>query len=471
VSRPLLTRRDLLVALAAVAVLWPLATKRLYASDEIQFFAFLRSLYFDGDLSFDNEYRELTSRGVAARSGFAETNLALLTDTGLRPNFGTIGSAVLWAPFYAAGDLGARIARGAGAEVVVDGYSWPYMAAVSLGSITLGVAGLLLAAAVARAAVGPGGGAAAAAVAFGTPLLFYTLLAPGFSHAASAAAASLLLHVWWRVRDRWQPAGLAALGAAAGLVAIVREQDAFLVLGPAADLALSGWRRLRGDRAVALPDWRGLAAGAVSAVVVAAPQLWAYATLNGRLGPSPLVSRKMTWTSPHALDVVGSAEHGFFAWTPLAVLALAGLGVLAWHTRARLPAEGGEGRRLALVLAVMTASQVYAAGSVESWSVAGSFGQRRFVSLTPVLVVGLAALWRAGQGLRLARAASATLVVLCVWWNLGLMALFGLQRMDRQRLRLDRDFREVFLVLPFEGPALAARYLVDRASFYGARRP
>ena len=39
----------------------------------------------------------------------------------------------------------------------------------------------------------------------------------------------------------------------------------------------------------------------------------------------------------------------------------------------------------------MVALQVYVSGAVESWTVAGAFGQRRFVSITMILVVGLAA--------------------------------------------------------------------------------
>ena len=41
----------------------------------------------------------------------------------------------------------------------------------------------------------------------------------------------------------------------------------------------------------------------------------------------------------------------------------------------------------------MVALQVYIGGSVESWTVAGAFGQRRFVALTPLLVIGLAVLF------------------------------------------------------------------------------
>ena len=52
--------------------------------------------------------------------------------------------------------------------------------------------------------------------------------------------------------------------------------------------------------------------------------------------------RKMNWQAPHALQVLGSPEHGFFLWTPLAALALAGLVVLAVRgTGARRAASRG----------------------------------------------------------------------------------------------------------------------------------
>ena len=83
----------------------PAVTTRLYASDEIQYFAYLRSLWFDHDVSFQNEYEYFYDRGIARARGFHETFLEFETPTGLRYNFGTIGSALLWAPFYAVGDL------------------------------------------------------------------------------------------------------------------------------------------------------------------------------------------------------------------------------------------------------------------------------------------------------------------------------------------------------------------------------
>ena len=62
-------------ALAALGVVFllslPLVTPRIYASDEIEFFSFLRSLWFDGDVSFDNEYRYFYESGTAQQSRFS----------------------------------------------------------------------------------------------------------------------------------------------------------------------------------------------------------------------------------------------------------------------------------------------------------------------------------------------------------------------------------------------------------------
>src|SRR5437867_3350791 len=49
-DRPLLALLILFVALA------PLVTHRIYASDEIEYFAYTHSLFFDHDLDFSNEY-------------------------------------------------------------------------------------------------------------------------------------------------------------------------------------------------------------------------------------------------------------------------------------------------------------------------------------------------------------------------------------------------------------------------------
>lgn len=464
-------RRTAAVLVLLFAASWPAITARLYASDEVQYYAYLRSIWFDHDVSFENEYRYFYDRGVAATPGFHETFLERTTATGRRINFGTIGSALLWSPFFAAGHVAAGLVGAA-----QDGYSQPYITAVAVGSAVYGWLALWLGVAAARRLV-PVPTWTVVAIWLGTPLLFYMYVAPPMSHACSAFAAALFLWTWLRVRRTWSAAGCAALGALAALMGMVREQDVFIAAGPALDFAGTWWR------AEGREVRRRLLAGALVAIpafaVAFLPQALAYLALNGRLGPSPLVTRKMTWTAPHALGVLASPAHGFLVWTPLGVLALAGLAWLAWRPLGRDggPEAGlGQGlerpadrRLVALAMLAMVTVQVYVAGSVESWTVAGAFGQRRFVALTAVLVVGLAVV-----GARVSRRTAAWPVgvaaALAVWWNLGLMVQFGTGLMDRQRLEPARNARVTFLVLPRELPSIARRYLFDRASFYAPRR-
>jgi hypothetical protein len=114
---------------------------------------------------------------------------------------------------------------------------------------------------------------------------------------------------------------------------------------------------------------------------------------------------------------------------------------------------------------LMVALQVYVGGSVESWTVAGAFGQRRFIALTPALILGYAAL-EAGLRGAAARRALAAIAIVFVYWNLALTAEFAIGLMDRQRLEPAKNAYDAFVTLPRMAPGLAYRYLFDRASFY-----
>jgi hypothetical protein len=273
-------------------------------------------------------------------------------------------------------------------------------------------------------------------------------VAPPFSHGCSAFAVALFVTVWLRVRQTWSAAGAMALGLAAALMAMVREQDVLVAAGPALDFI---WTSSPASRV------RAAAAGCAGFAAGILPQLLAYNALNGHPSPSRLVTRKITWYAPHALQVLASPSHGFFFWTPLAVLAVAGLFVLAFR------GVDATARRIGVCALVMLAFQVYIAGSVESWSVAGAFGQRRFVAVTILLIVGLAALRAVSGHLR---AVVAVASVLCIWWNIALIAQFGSGMMDRQRLELGRNAYNAFVTLPVRGPELAWRYVTQRETFY-----
>ncbi len=456
----MLSSRELtLLALLFLCSL-PAVTARLYSSDEVQYFSYLRSLWFDHDVSFENEYRYFYDHGIAQSAGFHYTFLELQTPAGRRINYGTIGCAVLWSPFYAAADVVARGARAAGYDVAVDGYSRPYVMAVAYGSTFYGFATIVLGIAAARRILGASALTSGFAVWAGTPILFYMYIAPPFSHACSAFAVALFVTVWLHVRRTWTVRGVVALGLSGALVAMVREQDLLFTVAPAIDYALTQWARARSRGPEGRPGTSiaPAVAGCVAFAIGYLPQLLAYEALNGGPRPSELVTRKMNWISPHALQVLASPEHGLFFWTPLAVLSLAGLVVLSTRGDAAR-------RRVGACLLLMVALQVYVSGAVESWTVAGAFGQRRFVSITMLLVVGLAAL-REAVPARTSRTLLNITIAFCVWWNVALMAEFGTGLMDRQRLEPGRNAYDAFVTLPRMAPHLIYRYLVHRSSFY-----
>jgi hypothetical protein len=251
---------------------------------------------------------------------------------------------------------------------------------------------------------------------------------------------------------------------------LVREQDVFLAIGPALDFLLDGFRpRVRHPAPTVRWPVLVALAGAVAFLAVYSLQLMAYTAVNGHPGPTETAARKMTWTSPYGLLVLFSPDYGLFAWTPLALVGVAGLAWLAWRgaggpdSADRVSNRGA--RRIGALALLMIALQAYTSGSVESWTVSGSFGQRRFIAITPLVVLGLAA-WFSYARNAWTRRAMALVVLLCIWWNVGLMAQFGLHRMDRKKLNLRDNARVTFIELPREGPGIVWKYLFDRSSLY-----
>jgi hypothetical protein len=423
-------------------------TPKIRGADEIEYFSYLRSLVFDHDVEFGNEYEHFHAVDPRGLAGFKATFLDLReTETGRHINFAPLGCALLWSPFYLLAHAGVLTARAAGAGIAADGYSFPYVAAACYGSALYGLAALLLVHDTLRRHGGFAEPAATLSVAglwLGTPLLYYMTLAPAFSHAVGVFAVALL--VWLTLRAWARPPASvwewAAIGAAGGVAALVREQDALFLIIPAGMLLLPAVSR----RAWVTALVRGAAMGA-AAFLVFLPQLFAYRALTGRFSPSRLVARKMSWSSPHLLEVLFDPGHGLFAWSPLLLVAAAGFVYLVVRSRGMNPRSLFEAggtlrspqtpqRQTVALLALALLLQVWINGAVESWTQAGAFGSRRFVSSTPIFAWGLAALL-ATVPARRERLAAACVAVF-VWWNVGLMVQFGLKLMDRQRLEWPR---------------------------------
>ncbi len=423
------TRRRLFDGgLALIVVLWavllPFGLFRLYATDEVQYFAYLRSLYFDHDLDFANEYAHFAAIGQqngdpAVYNALLRPNPAdppLNPETGRYRNVAPIGSAILWSPFYVAADGLVRLGMLSGPA---DGYSPAYITAVCIASAFYTLLGLVLSYRLARRWVGAWAATIATlTVWLASPLVFYTYVQMPWSHGASFAMVAAFITVWLGP-PRQQPlrsrhAQLAwgrwlALGVIGGLMVLTREQLGLFLLLPAGESLLAYWDLGRARDWAAL---RRLLAQHVAFVAVFAlsltPQLLVYQALYGRPRPSGTVSGKLNLISYHFFDTLFDLRRGAFLWSPILLLGLVGL---AWLWR--------RDRWLAALLLVGFLAQTYINGAFGStWHLRGSFGFRRLIECTPIFIIGLAVLI---ERLRWPRVAVAALALLFVLWNGGLV--------------------------------------------------
>ena len=438
------------VVIAAWLMTLPLVTPKIRGADEIEYFSYLRSMSFDRDLEFGNEYRHFYERDPQGLAGFKDTFLDRLEpQTGRHINFAPLGTALLWSPFYLLAHLGVLLARAAGSGVAADGFSAPYVAAACYASWLYGGLGLLVIHDALRRFGGfddRASGWATAALLWGSPLLYYMTIAPGFSHACSVFAVAALVWTSLAARARASLGAWAVVGIAGGVAALVREQDALFLAVPLGLLAADALVTRSWGPAIVRA-----AVTVATAVAVFVPQLLAYRAINGAFGPSRLVTRKMMYTSPHFLEVLLDPGHGLFVWAPVLLVAALALAVIA--VRRRDVVSG------VLLLALLL--QVWINGSVDSWTQAGAFGSRRFVGATVVFAWGLTAAVAALRA-RSGPAVCAALLVLVAWWNVSLMVQFGLRIMDRQRLEWPRVAVNQVREVPPRAARAAWLFLTDR---------
>lgn len=392
--------------------------------DGVGYYAYLRSVLIDHDLRFENDYLAGNQSFVLARVD-AQGHLlpALYTKTGYVENHFSVGPAILWAPVLVPVHLVVHAANYFGAHIPADGYSRPYLFAMALTTACYGFLSLLLGFRIGMKYFEPPWPFwATVGIWMASSLPVYMYFNPSWSHALSAFAVGLFLWYWDRTTSQRTVTQWALLGLIAGLMVNVYYPNALLLifLGVEA-VSLFGMRTLSGDAFVMAARELVLRC-AVFATVFLAALLPTFVTRQIIYG-SPFESgypgiATWHWTSPAVLEVLFSSDHGMFSWTPVLVLAVAGFPFLV--KRNRLLGVGS-------VLTFL--AYYYFIASYPDWDGLSSYGNRFFVSLTPIFVLGLAALLSAfsawvGRALRAAQLAGSVLVLL-ILWNLGFIFQWG----------------------------------------------
>lgn len=389
----------LLLALTYSAALrWlPRSDGRIIAGDAVHYYVYLRSLVFDRDLQFLDDYTSIAT-GIPDEGHDGPEWLDERTSTGHIRNMMSIGPALAWMPLFLLTCAFVAVGRTLGAAWPLDGLWWPFQASTSY-------SGILAATLAAWFMYRAGGRVASSRAAIwatltmwlGTHALYYSLVSPQYSHAVSMFAASVFLWRWLDTVGRTDLRRFAELGALGGLAALMRWQDAVLLAAPAVELA---WRLGERDRRWTFLAGR-LAVCGGTAILCFAPQLLAWQVLFGRPLLVPQGGQFMHWTDPALVAVLLSTWHGLFTWSPIVVLGLVGVGLYARRT----PACG------VALLAVFLLTW-YANAAVADWWAGEAFGARRFMSVVPIFALGLAVVADRVTSLRRLAAAATVLVVL-----------------------------------------------------------
>jgi hypothetical protein len=434
--------------------------------DGVGYYSFARAPLIEHNLDFTKDYQHANESFRGPRldeSGQPKSDFR--TPTGHLDNHFTVGPAILWTPFLLVTHAGVLLARALGSSVTADGFSAPYRITMALATAIYGFLGLLLAFRLARQYVHERWAfLATIAIWWASSLPVYMYFNPSWSHAHSAFAVALFLWYWHRTRSSrtfWQWLLLALI---TGLMLNVYYANAMVLAVLAVEAArqyLAAFRRDVHAEASASPRVSDLLVrhflfGAVVLICMLPTFITRYIIYGGALQSGYIPLRDWLWRSPALLDVLFASNHGLFSWTPILLFAVAGL-FLFWRREPRAGAP---------LLAAFLTFYLFIA-CYPDWAGISSFGNRFFVSLTALFILGLSVLLeRLAQFFRSSRtalaAASAVLAVFLLW-NVGFMFQWGSHLIPaRGPISFSEMIHNQFFVVPRQLAADLRTYFFKR---------
>ena len=420
-SGPIFSRRvKILLALFVFSL--PLVNPWV-RGDGVGYFAYARSLLIERRLDFEKDWQHGNQSFVTGRLAPDGRVLASeYTSTGHIANIWSIGPSLLWLPFLIVTHAGVLFSDKVGAHVAANGFSKPYLITMAIATAVYGFAGLLLSFSLARRYFGERWAfLATLGIWWASSLPVYMYFNPSWSHAHSAFAVALFLWYWHRTREHRTLPQWIVLGLLSGLMVDVYYPNGVVLLVPLLEAICSYWE-----------EWKSSARNSRSILQLFIQHLTYLGVFFIALLPT-VVSRRIifgnpthtgyapvrdwAWNSPAFWNVLFSSDHGMLSWTPILILALTGLALFQLVDR-----------RFATYLSAVFVAFYILISLHPDWDGLSSYGNRFFVSLTPIFVLGLAAffdwLGRAWQKHRAAIFASIVTATL-IAWNLGLIFQCG----------------------------------------------
>ena len=348
--------------------------------DGQNYYIYLRSAVFDGDLDLRNDYEMFPRDDPLVAQ-------VCINSKGYPPNVFSVGPAVMWSPFFLVARLISLAMPPDYVGNVNQGKGEPYYTAICLASIMASFIGVIAAY---RFTARRTGSAPALlgtlAVWLASSAIHYQIFEPFMSHALSMFAVSVFVAKAASIERFRRQSEWVLLGVLAGLMSLVRWQNAIFAIIPAILLLGPQLFPARARKRPKLPVAR-VAVSLVAAVITFLPQIITWRIIYGRFFLIPQTGGFIDLHHPHIYEVLFSTRGGLFLWTPVLLLATIGL------IRASFARD-----RLAIAMLPAFLLQLYLNASIMDWWGGEAFGARRFIGLFPVFVYGFA--WLVAPGLR-----------------------------------------------------------------------
>lgn len=391
--------RRKLVLLGAALLLLGLCFKAIIRGDGIGYYAYLPSVVGERTINLQPTFQRFIEAGVPAYP----QNLEIRLRNGLTADYKQVGSAVLALPFYAVTAVVLGITPKTEDPVLGPVYQFAFTAA----SLTYALLALLLLYRFLRDLWGAWSARLAlAAAVFGTPLVAYLFFEPSYSHTFSVAAIIIFaLFLYQSGPERGWGQWL-VLGLIGGLMVITHVQEiVFLALIPAEAL----WLITRRRWSIHLVPGYLLAATGFTLGVL--PQIVLDRVMFQRWLPPSAPDISFNFLHPHLVELLTSTHHGWLSWSPIVIVALAGLPLLV--------------RRLgwfAVSLIVIGLAEVWVNAALSDWWGGLGFGSRRLTDETLLLALSYGALF-SWLGARLPKLVIG-MVAAGIGWTVLLLAQF-----------------------------------------------
>ena len=390
--------------------------------DGVGYYAYARAPLIQHNLRFEEDWRHANLYFSHARTLPSGQLLSSeYTETGYVSNLFSIGPAMLWTPFLLVAHGIVLTANALGAHIAANGFSTPYLLAMALGTAIYGFLGLLFSYFLARKYLEDRWAFLATLGIWGASSLpVYMYFNPAWSHAHSAFAVALFLWYWDRTRNSRTLLQWIFLGLLGGLMVDVYFPNGVFLFLPLIESILGyakSWKE-KSSRAAGTLFASNLSFSAALFVAFLPTLITRSIIFGGFFRFGSYTAEPWDWSAPNWRVVLFSSEHGLLTWTPILLLAFAGLFFAPRSARV-----------IVAYLSVATLAFYYLISSYPFWHGMSSFGNRFFISLTPIFVFGLALLLQRFGGLFRSRgravAASAALIFVLIAWNAGFIFQWG----------------------------------------------